>query len=156
LDFLDWEAGKGKYEGQPIDVTKAPGMGPSLSLYNRAKAGQQGERQGIGALRMGINATDPGLATALAEESKLKREQDAAGALESAVAMKSGEARGSSLPLIQLDQSRAMGLAGLTGNQSGNSTGMWSAFRTRPSWFAGQLTDAIRGAREAAQTAAFP
>lgn len=135
LEYLDWESGKGAFEGKPIDVMSAPGLGPQRSLYERAKAGQEGERMGIGALRLGLNASDPGLATNLAEQSKLRREQEAAGALEEAIAMKSAEARGSSLPLIGLDQSRRMGLAGMAGGQSGQSTGLWAGFRPRPGFF---------------------
>lgn len=142
LGWLDWEQGKGLFEGQPTDVMQAPGLGPSLSIYNRAKAGQQGERQGIGALRMGLNAADPGMAANLAEQSKLRREQEASGALENAVAMKSAEVKGSSLPLINLDQSRMMGLAGMAGNQSGQSTGLWGQFRARPG-FLGQIGDSF-------------
>lgn len=138
LDWLDWEQGKGSFEGKPIDVMSAPGLGPSLSLYNRAKAGQQGERQGIGALRMGLNASDPGMAANLAEQAKLRREQDAAGALEGAVAMKSAEVKGSSLPLAQLEQQRRMGLAGLSGGQAQNTQGLWAGFRPRPG-FLGQI-----------------
>lgn len=113
-----------------------PGLGPSRSLYEHARAGQQSERQGIGALRMGLNASDPGMAANLAEQSKLRREQDASGQLEQAVAMKLAEAKGSALPLIGLNQQRTMGLASLAGNQSGNSTGLWSQFRVRPSGWA--------------------
>lgn len=142
MDWLDWEQGKGSFAGTPTDVMSAPGLGPSLSIYNRAKAGQQGERQGIGALRMGLNASDPGMAANLAEQSKLRREQDASGALENAVAMKSAEVKGSSLPLINLDQQRTMGLAGMAGNQSGQSTGLWSQFRRRPGML-GQFGDAF-------------
>lgn len=142
LDWLDWEQGKGTFEGKPLDVMNAPGLGPSLSIFNRAKAGQQGERQGIGALRMGLNASDPGLTANLAEQSKLRREEDASGALENAVASKDAEVQGSSLPLIGLDQSRAMGLAGLAGNQAGNSTSLWSQFRPRPGFF-GTLSQSL-------------
>src|SRR5205085_6017578 len=76
LKFLDWESGEGDYAGKPIDVYEAPGLGASRSLYEHAKAGQQGERAGIDALRMGLNAASPEYAANLAEQSKLRREQD--------------------------------------------------------------------------------
>lgn len=134
LDFLNWENSKGDYEGKPLDITNAPGMGPSLALYNRAAAGQQGERQGIGALQMGVNATDPGLAAKLAEQSKARREQEAAGGLENAVAMKTAEAHGSVMPLSQLNASRSMGLAGMAQNQAAGSSGLWQSYRVPPGY----------------------
>lgn len=134
LNFLDWESGTGDYKDKPIDVTHAPGLGPALSLYERAKAGQQGERMGTGAIQLGLNASDPGLAANLAEESKLRREQEAAGGLEEAVAAKSAEAHGSALPLIQLNQSRALNLADTAANQSRFSTNEYTQFRPRSPW----------------------
>ena len=150
LDFINWEGGKGKYEGKPIDVMDAPSMGPSLSLFRRAKEGQTGERAGIGALRLGLNASDPGMAANLAEQSKLHREQDAAGALEEAVAAKSAEAHNSAIPLIQLDQSRALGIAGLRAGQAGQSQGLWAQYRVRPGLLPGMLNSAAQGAGQAA------
>jgi hypothetical protein len=149
MDFLNWEQGKGTFEGKPIDVMDAPGMGPSLSLYRRAKAGQEGERAGIGALRMGLNASSPELAAKLAQQSKDRREQEAAGALEEALAMRTAEAHGSVLPLAQLNTSRNLSLAGMAGGQAQGSQGLWANFRTRPSWLADMANNAARGAGQA-------
>jgi hypothetical protein len=146
LNFRNWEQGKGAYAGQPIDVMNAPGLGPSLSLYRRARAGQQGERAGIGALRLGLNASDPGMAANLAEQSNLRRDQDAAGALEEAVAAKTAEAHNSVLPLIQLNQSRALGVAGLRSGQAQQTQGLWSQYRVRPGWGANLLNGLVQGA----------
>jgi hypothetical protein len=121
LDFLDWEGGK----DAPPDVTNAPGMAPYLDLYNHAKAGQEGERQGQGLVSMGLNASEPGLLAKLAEQSKARREQDAAGGLENALKLRSAEAHGSVLPLTSLNQNRTMGLASLA---SGNSNAGWARY----------------------------
>lgn len=131
LNFINWEQGK---DGA-LDVLKAPGLGPALSLYRHAAAGQQGERQGIGALRMGLNATDPALAAKMAEQNKLRREQEAAGQLENAVATRSAEAHGSVLPLSQLNTNRSLSLAGMAGNQAGQSQSLWAQFRPRPGFW---------------------
>lgn len=133
LDFLNWENSRGAYEGKPLDITNAPGMGPSLALYNRAAAGQQGERQGQGLITMGLSGNSQ-LTDKLAQQSKARREQEAAGALENAVAMKTAEAHGSVLPLSALHQSRTMGLAGMAGNQAGGSTGLWANYRVPPGY----------------------
>jgi hypothetical protein len=132
LNFLDWEEGKGEFEGKPLDVENAPGLGPSLALFRRAREGQQGERMGIGALRMGLNASDPGMAARLAEQSKLRREQDAAGQLENAVRLRTAEAHDSIMPLVETEQGRRMGLASLASGNSANTTNTYTGFVARP------------------------
>lgn len=109
LDFLDWESGK----SGPVDVMKAPGLGVARSLFSYGRQKQENEKQGIGALRLGLNATSPEAAANLAEQAQLRREQDAAGQLENAVAARSAEAHGSVMPLSSLNLSRSMGIAGL-------------------------------------------
>ena len=151
LDFLNWESGK----SGPIDVMKAPSLGPALSLYQYAKQGQQGERMGQGAIQMGLNATDPGLAAKLAEQSKAKREQDAAGNLERAVAVRSAEAHGSALPLISLAQDKQLSLAGMAGGQRANSLGLWAGFRPRRSIWGDMMLQGMGNLQQGAQTAAF-
>lgn len=155
LDFLDWEQGKGRFEGKPIDVMEAPGMGPSLSLFRRARAGQEGERMGQGLITMGTNASDPNLTARLAQQAKDRREQETAGALEEAVARRTAEAHGSVLPLAQLNTSRNLSLAGMAGNQAGQSQSLWSQFRVRPGWGAGLLNNTAQGFGQAAGTMAF-
>jgi hypothetical protein len=135
LNYLNWENGEGAFAGKPIDVMNAPGLGPEVSLYNHAREGQQGERQGIGALRLGLNASDPGLAANMAEQNKLRREQDASGQLENAVAMKTAEAHNSVMPLAQLDTSRNLSLAGMAGNQAQGSQSLWANYRPQPGFF---------------------
>lgn len=127
MDWVDWSEGK----NGPIDVTRAPGLGPSLNLYERARAGEQGERQGIGALRMGVQGSDPGLVSLLGEQRQAHRERDAAGALEQAVAVRGAEATGSAMPLISLEQNRRMGLAGLASNNANDTLGNLTQFTGR-------------------------
>lgn len=119
LDFLDWESGK----SGPVDVMKAPGLGTARSLFDYARAKQGGERAGIGALRLGLNASDPGLAANLATQADLRRDQDAAGQLENAVAARTAEAHGSVLPLSSLNTSRALNIAGLRTGIAQNAQG---------------------------------
>jgi hypothetical protein len=128
MGFLDWESGK----SGPIDVRNAPGLGPSLALYENAATEQAGERQGIGALRMGLNASNPSLAQLLEQQSKDRRQQSAAGGLEEAVRMRSAEANRSALGLAQFGQERRMGLAGLTSSNANTATGQYLQFLSRP------------------------
>jgi len=139
IAWLDWADQKdAQGNATPLDVTRAPGLGPSLDLFNRAKAGQQSERQGIGALRMGLNASDPNLTSLLNQQSQAHREQDAAGGLERAVAMRNAETTGSILPLAQMQQQQRMGLAGLASNNANDTLGNLTQFtgrqRRRPFW----------------------
>ena len=139
MDWLDWGEGRGA-DGttQPLDVRRAPGLGPSLGLFDAARRGQQEERHGIGALRMGAQGTNSDLANLLTEQRSARREQDAAGQLEGAVATRQAEATGSALPLVNLAQNRRMGLAGLASGASQDTLGTMTQFvgrqRRRPFW----------------------
>ena len=139
MAWLDWSSGKdASGNAVPIDVAKAPGLGPALSLFDRAKAGQQGERMGIGALRMGAHGTNADLANLLTEQRAARREQEAAGGLERAVATREAETTGSILPLASLEQSKRMGLAGLASDAAQDTLGNMSSFvgrsKKRPFW----------------------
>lgn len=125
MKWLDWE-------DQPVrDVSQAP-LGPALDLYNRAANRQQGERMGIGALRMGLNASNPMLSQVLDEQSRERRQQEAAGDLEQAVRLKSAEVNRSALPLAEFAQNRRMGLASLASGNAANSTNAYLQFLMRP------------------------
>lgn len=124
MSWLDWSEGK----TGPLDVSKAPGLGPSLGLYESAARGQQGERMGIGALRMGLDASNPNLSALLNEQAKARREQEAAGGLERAVAMKDAEVNRSALPLAAFAQDRRMGLASLASGNANTSQGQYLGF----------------------------
>lgn len=126
--WLDWSEGK----NGPIDVSKAPGLGPAISLFDRAKAGQQEERYGIGALRMGAQGTNADLANLLTEQRASRREQQAGGDLERAVATREAETTGSILPLASLEQSKRVGLAGIASGAAQDTLGTYASFTGRP------------------------
>lgn len=139
LAFLDWADQKDAAgNAVPLDVQKAPGLGPALGLYESARRGQQEERHGIGALRMGAQGTNPDLANLLTQQRGARREQEAAGGLERAVATRQAEATGSILPLASLEQSKRMGLAGLASGAAQDTLGTYASFtgrqRRRPFW----------------------
>lgn len=139
IAFLDWADQKdAQGNAAPLDVRRAPGLGPSLGLYESARRGQQQERQGIGALRMGAQGSDPNLTSLLREQSQAHREQEAAGGLERAVAARQAEATGSILPLASLEQNKRMGLASLASGSAsdvlGNLTQFTGRQRRRPFW----------------------
>lgn len=128
IAWMDWSEGR----NGPIDAARAPGMGPALSLFDRARAGQQGERMGIGALRMGAHGTNADLANLLTEQRASRREQEAAGGLERAVATREAEVTGSILPLAQLQQQQRLGLAGLASGAAQDTLGTYASFTGRP------------------------
>jgi hypothetical protein len=130
----------------PIDIATMRGMGPSVNLYQGAAQRQQGERMGRGLIQMGAQNTNPGLGALLRQQSDDQRQQEAAGGLEAAYRMKDAEMRGSIMPLLGLQQQRTMGLAGLTSNQSQNSTNQWTNFRPAPSIWSNLLMAGIQGA----------
>lgn len=139
MGWLDATSG----QNGPIDVTKLPGMGPSYGLYNAAANRQQGERMGIGALRLGAQGANPNLSRLLQEQSANERQQTAAGQFENAYRFKDAEMRGSILPLLGLQQSRSMGLAGMATGASQNSTNAWANFRPAPSFWQQLLLSGI-------------
>jgi hypothetical protein len=146
MGFLDDVEGKNGV----FDITRTRGMSPYLDLYNRASAEQQGERMGIGALRLGAEGSNPNLTSLLTQQAADRRRQEAGGALERAFALRNAEARGSVLPLIGLQQSRTMGLAGMAGNQSAGSTSAWANFRPAPSFWQQALLAGIGAGGQAA------
>lgn len=148
LDWINTTSGK----NGPIDVTKLPGMGPSYGLYDSAVNRQQGERMGIGALRLGAQGSSPNLSRLLQEQSTNQRQQSAAGQFENAYRFKDAEMRGSVLPLLGLQQSRSMGLAGLASGNANASTNTWANFRPQPSFWQNLLMTGIGGASSAART----
>lgn len=141
MAWLDWEESPGR------DVSKAP-LGPALALYDRAVNRQQGERMGIGSLRMGLNASDPKLAQLLDQQSRDKNQQQAAGDLENAVRMKSAEVNRSALPLAAFAQDRRMGLASLASGNANSAQGQHLGFLAnrpqRPSFWR-QFSQAFAG-----------
>lgn len=142
MGWLDQTSGK---EG-PIDVTKLRGMGPSLGLYNSASQRQQGERMGIGALRLGAEGANPGLSQLLRQQSDDQRQQEASGGLENAYRMKDAEMRGSIMPLLGLQQNRTMGLAGMASGNSNQASERYTNFKPAPSFWQQMLMGGIGAA----------
>lgn len=128
MSWLDAVEGK----NGPVDVTKMEAMAPYLDLWNRSRARRDGERMGTGALRLGAANQNPEIGARIDEANQLTREQDAAGELQNAFNMKDAEMRQSVMPLLGLQQSRDMGMAGL-GVQSGqNAQSAYAQWLNRP------------------------
>jgi hypothetical protein len=121
LKWLDATEGR----SGPLDVSKLEGMAPYLDLYNRGRARREGERVGIGALKMGLDASSPELASRIAEQHDTERQQEAAGGLENAFRMKDAEMKDSVMPLMNYQHDRGMGLASLA---SGNARSAQDAY----------------------------
>lgn len=142
MDWMDQTSGK----AGPIDITTLKGMGPSLGLYNSASKRQQGERMGTGALQLGAAGANPGLSQLLRQQSDDQRQQDAAGGLENAYAMKDAEMRGSIMPLLGLQQNRTMGLAGMASGNSNQASERYTNFKPAPSFWQQMLMGGIGAA----------
>ena len=157
---LDWMNATSGKDG-PLDVTKLPGMGPSLGLYNSASQRQQGERMGLGALRLGQDGSNPMLGQLLRSQQDDERQQAAAGGLENAYRMKDAEMRGSIMPLLGLQQNRTLGLAGIQSGNANQASDRYTSFRPAPSFWsqllmtgigaAGQVGAAYAGRRPSAR-----
>lgn len=141
-NWLDSTSGK----NGPIDYSSLSPL--NFDLYNRANQRQQGERMGTGLLQMGAQGSNPGLAQLLKQQSEDQRQQDAAGGFENAVRMKDASVRGGLLPLLSLQQNRSLGLAGMSSNQSQNSTNAYTQFRPAPSFWQNLLMTGIGGAAQ--------
>lgn len=130
LNWMDQTSGK----NGPLDITSLTAMKPNLALYDAASKRQQGERMGIGALQMGANGANPMLGQLLRQQSDDQRQQDAAGGLENAYRLTDASMRGNMLPLLGMQQSRSMGLAGMASGNSNQSTNTWANFKPAPSF----------------------
>jgi hypothetical protein len=128
MSWLDATEGK----NGPFDVGKLEGMAPYLDLYNRARAKREGERVGVGALKMGLDASSPELAARIAEQRDTERQQDAAGGLENAFRAKDSEMRESVMPLINQKASKDLSLAGLASGNSNAAQDRYLAMLLRP------------------------
>jgi hypothetical protein len=128
LKWLDDTEGK----NGPLDVGKLEGMAPYLDLYNRARAKREGERVGIGALKMGLDASSPELAARIAEQRDTERQQEAAGGLENAFRTKDAEMKDSVMPLIGMRQQKDMGLASLASSNSNSARDAYLQMLLRP------------------------
>lgn len=146
--FLDWTSATSG--DTPLDVSKLPGMSPYMSMYQRAAAGQQNERIGLGSLRMGAENADPNLATNLTRYDKLKREQDAGGELENAYINENAAVTGTGLPLVGAASSRDATKLGATSQAADTSLGAWSRFQIRPGFWQTAALQAMKSAGDVA------
>lgn len=146
LNFLDDTSGK----NGPMDIYKVRGMEPYLDLYNHAKEGQTQERFGEGALTLAGDGSS-GWGKLMKEHRAAQREQDAAGQLSNAFAVKNAEVRGSALPLINAGINRASSAAGVASNNAGQAGNIWMNYRQtqRPSFWS-QLLGGIQGVAQGA------
>ncbi len=112
-DFLDWENSSGK------SIDSAPGMSPSLSLYDNAiRDGADDAGQGL--IQMGADGVaNPNLKTLIAD----RRQQRAAGELEDAYNRRHAEVTGMVMPAASLDASNRLSLASMA---SGNANNAWA------------------------------
>lgn len=131
---LDWEEGTGEFKDRPRDVREMPGLGTALSLYDAVAGARDDEQQGTGLVRMGVNASSPELAAKLETQRRARAQESAAGGLERAVGIRRAEARGSILPLAEMDTNRRMGLLAGANSRLANSQGLYAQFRPQPSF----------------------
>lgn len=130
--YLDWFEGKGDFEGQPRDITKAPGFEPYLDLWGRARERRDSDRAGTGLFQLGARGANPNYVALLREQKDAERQQEAAGALGQAWSRHHADVTGSALPIASFDQSRNLSLAGLASSNAAGSRNSYSQFLTRP------------------------
>lgn len=149
MDWLDATNGKA-----PMDVASLPGMSPYIDIYNTASAKQQGQRYGLGSMKMGAEFANPNMLAAMAQQDQSHRTQDAGAQLESAYKQRDASVRGLAMPLINVDAGRdATNVAATTG-LANTATNAWASHRIQPSFWASLLQNAAQGAGAAAIQAA--
>lgn len=126
LSVLKWASG----ESGPVDVRNAPGMQTANALYDSAVK-DQSDIQGIGALRLGTD-DNSGYASLIKQNRADRNQQQAAGRLETAVNQRVGQARGESMPLINISNDRNMGIAGMQSGMYESAADREQRFRMRP------------------------
>lgn len=104
-----------------FDVTKTAALNPYLSLYQNAVANRNEDMAGTGILRLGTNQQNPNTAASLNRLLDERRRESAGGALAQAFAAKDAEMRGSLMPLLGLQNSRNVAVAGISSNNSNDA-----------------------------------
>lgn len=105
-----------------FDVTKVSGMSPWLSLYRAATQNRADEQtMSSGLLRLGTNYSNPDQAAKLNRLQDDRRQEAAAGGLEQAFGLKDASERGDVMPLLGLQQSNNLALAGLSNSSAENA-----------------------------------
>jgi len=137
-----------------MDVSTLPGMSPAIDIYHGAAAKQQGQRYGLGSLRMGAAFANPNLLSALQTQDESHRRQDAGAQLEDAYNRRDASVRGMALPIINVGENRAQGKVAATTGMAQNSTNAWASHQIRSGFWANLLNSAVQGASSGAAAAA--
>lgn len=139
---------------QPLDISKLSGMAPYMDMYRTASADQANERKGLGSMALGASFANPNLTSALKEQFKNKRIQDAGGELESAFSARNAAVRGLAMPLIGVGEGRNESKLNATAGMAGNTLSNFARFQTRPSFWQQLMLASAAGASQAATAAA--
>lgn len=128
-------------------------MSPYIDIYNTASAKQQGQRYGIGSLKMGAAYANPNLLSALQTQDQSHRTQDAGAQLENAYKGRDAAVRGVAVPVINIGENRNQTKLGADASMAANSTNAWASHRVGPSFWEKLLANAQQGAATGAQYA---
>jgi hypothetical protein len=115
------------------DFAKTPGMAFN-GMGEEGAAGAEEERTALGAMRFGAAGADPNLQAVLKSNIQERRAQRKGQALEGAVSRYDSMMRGMAGNVMQQDQARRMGLAGMTTGAGQNALNSWASFTPRPHW----------------------
>lgn len=147
LDWLNATSGGVK------DVSTLPGMSPYLDIYNTASAKQQGQRYGLGSLRMGAEFANPNMLAAMAQQDESHRKQDAGVQLENAYRSRDAAVRGMAVPIINIGENRQQAKIGATAGMAANSNNAWAQHQVRPGFWQNLLNQTVQGAAAGAAAA---
>lgn len=134
------------------DVASLPGMSPYIDIYNTASAKQQGQRYGIGSLKMGAEFANPNLLSALQTQDQSHRAQDAGAQLEGAFKSRDAAVRGMAVPIINIGANRDATNVGAATGLANTATGAWANHRIQPGFWGTLLQQAVGGAAQGAAT----
>lgn len=148
LDWLNATNGAG-----PKDVAALPGMSPYIDIFNTASAKQQGQRYGLGSLKMGAELANPNMLAALAQQDESHRRQDAGAQLEGAYRSRNAEVRGMAMPVINIGENRAGAKVGAAAGMAQNANSAWANHRVGVGFWGQLLQNAVGGAAQGAASA---
>lgn len=141
-------------KGGVKDVSTLPGMSPYIDIYNTANAKQQGQRYGIGSLKMGAEFANPNLLSALQTQEQSHRTQDAGAQLENAYRSRDASVRGMAVPIINIGENRQQGKTSALTGLAQNATNAYASHRIQPGFWQQMMMQAVNGAASGAAAAA--